>query len=189
MKIKLLALLLICGSMNAQNTHLINWFMGIPPENASMVIAPGDTVIWVFADNLPHSVTSLPGATEDFDSGILTGLGTQYSHIFTAVGLSAYQCDVHPMMNGVISVQSLAIPESQTTTLTVFPNPVNDILNIQSPTPINNIVILDVSGKIVLDAKTSQPNAKIYMSGFPSGKYFVKVSSGGDQRTVQILKN
>ncbi|HLU80847.1 MAG TPA: T9SS type A sorting domain-containing protein [Flavobacteriaceae bacterium] len=88
--------------MSAQQTHHLNWFMGVTSAQASITIEEGDTVIWTFTDAVPHSVTSNAGSTETFDSGIQTG-GT-FSYTFTIAGTNPYRCIVHPSMVGTITV-------------------------------------------------------------------------------------
>lgn len=96
--------LLMCAAfgLNAQQTHNLDWYMGISSTDASLTIEEGDTVIWTFTDAVPHSVTNDPGSTETFDSGIQTG-GT-YTYTFTQVGVNPYHCAVHPAMVGTITV-------------------------------------------------------------------------------------
>jgi plastocyanin len=79
----------------------IDWYLGITVEEASVTINAGDTVRWTWADEMSHSVTG-PG----FDSGILTGLGTTFSHTFEEAGSGGgYVCFVHGFsMQGAITV-------------------------------------------------------------------------------------
>ena len=74
----------------------------------------GDTVTWVNSDNLPHTVTSVSptGAQtptpedEDglFDSGFMSG-GDEWSHTFDVKGEYYYYCQLHPWMEGEVTVQ------------------------------------------------------------------------------------
>jgi len=87
--------------------HEINWMDGISVHSASVVIKPGDTVRWIWAeDNMPHDVSSTdPQAPADFGSQILTGLGNTYEYTFTEEAIFNYRCSVHPTtMNGTITV-------------------------------------------------------------------------------------
>ncbi|HET8810394.1 MAG TPA: plastocyanin/azurin family copper-binding protein, partial [Flavobacteriaceae bacterium] len=104
-KITLLCMFMFAGlTAIAQTTHNLNWYMGITSADASLTINTGDTVIWTFTDAPSHSVTSDAGSTETFDSGILSGIGTTFSHTFTAVGTNPYHCNVHAGMVGTITV-------------------------------------------------------------------------------------
>jgi plastocyanin len=67
----------------------------------SVVTMPaGATVTWTNDDNLPHTVTALDG---QFDSGILDP-GATFSWTFETPGSFAYQCQLHPTMQGTVTV-------------------------------------------------------------------------------------
>jgi plastocyanin len=90
--------------MSAQQTHNLDWHVGISSAAASITIEEGDTVIWTFTDAVPHTVTNDSGSAETFDSGQQTG-GT-FSHTFTVVGTNPYHCGVHAPMVGTITVNA-----------------------------------------------------------------------------------
>ena len=58
-----------------------------------LTINVGDTVRWTWAGGSLHSVTSVAGSVESFDSGDLP-TGT-FSHAFTHAGTFTYYCDIH----------------------------------------------------------------------------------------------
>jgi len=72
----------------------------------SLSIQPKETVQWQNKDNTAHTVTSgTPdnGATEDFDSGVISG-GDTFTHTFDMDGLFDYYCTLHPWMIGNVAV-------------------------------------------------------------------------------------
>jgi plastocyanin len=69
-------------------------------EPATLLVGVGSTVTWTNAGALPHTVSSDTGA---FDSGILSAGGT-FETTFTAPGLYAYHCLIHPAMLGTVQV-------------------------------------------------------------------------------------
>jgi plastocyanin len=81
---------------------------------ANLHVHVGDTVTWVNSDNLPHTVTSVSptGAQtptpedEDglFDSGFMSG-GDEWSHTFNVEGEYYYYCQLHPWMEGEVTVE------------------------------------------------------------------------------------
>jgi plastocyanin len=81
-------------------------------DPAGIVVAKGDTVTWTVTKSInePHSVTSgAPGGADvgkTFDSGLdkLTADGGTFSHTFTEAGEYAYFCQVHPEMQGTVTV-------------------------------------------------------------------------------------
>jgi plastocyanin len=69
---------------------------------ATLTVHPGDTVIWMNQDSIPHTVTALDG--KSFDSGAIDP-GDSWKFVFTKAGHFAYRCAIHPDMRGVIDVQ------------------------------------------------------------------------------------
>ena len=69
---------------------------------ASVTIAKGETVEWIFDDNgLPHDVVE--SANETFKSELLTE--GSYSYTFEEAGTFDYHCTPHPMMLGTVVVE------------------------------------------------------------------------------------
>jgi plastocyanin len=64
-----------------------------------LTITEGDTVVWSFDDfGLTHTVTSVAGSAEVFDSGFRSA-GT-FEHTFTQAGTFSYYCILHGFDNG-----------------------------------------------------------------------------------------
>jgi plastocyanin len=104
---------------------------GIAFGAAHVFIAPGEAVIWEWAEgSLPHSTTSdSQTGPEVWDSGIQTS-GT-FSHTFTTLGDYPFYCKVHSlpassggtMMNGIVHVVGPSPTPTQTRTPTRTPTP------------------------------------------------------------------
>jgi plastocyanin len=84
-------------------------------EPANVVIAAGDTVTWTVTKSInePHTVTSGESGGADvgkaFDSGIdnsakLKDNGGTFSFTFETAGTYAYFCQIHPDMQGSVTV-------------------------------------------------------------------------------------
>jgi len=190
MKRKLLFMaLLVSVATNAQTTHIISWFMGVTTAQASKTISQGDTVRWTWDDTMPHTVTSNAGGAESFDSGTLTGSNQEYSKVFNVVGATSYKCIFHSMMNGTITTQStmgvgdVSVPEFE-----FYPNPVTDVLTINSKTQINRVEVYELSGKLIVSAKAENPSVKLYMDNYSAGTYLVKAFSGEAVKNITVVK-
>jgi hypothetical protein len=71
----------------------------------------------------------------------------------------------------------------------MYPNPVNDVLNISAKNTIENLQIINMLGQVV---KTSSPNKNSFqlnISNLNTGIYFVKVSVNNTEATIRIVKN
>lgn len=71
--------------------------------------------------------------------------------------------------------------------LTLYPNPTNGIVNIDSVSKINNIIIYDLAGKQIRQVNVGNKNAKIDLSGFPKGTYILKIVNDKTIHTKKVL--
>ena len=188
-KINLLIFALITTFASAQTTYDVNWQVGISIPDASFTIEQGDTMRWTWTDALPHSVTSDSGSQEDFDSGILTGVGTEYSFTFTQVGTNPYRCDVHSSMEGTITVEApLSIEDKFAQNVKLYPNPVEAVFTISSLYQLDSYSIYDISGRTVAEGLGHGNFTQVEISNLNTGMYFMTVTSGEQQATLRLVK-
>lgn len=174
---------------SAQTTFDLDWFVGVPSGNVSITVAPGDTVRWTWTDEVPHSVTSESGSQEDFDSGILTGAGTQFSYTFTQIGTNDYECEVHSNMEGTITVEeTVSVEDKFRKNISFYPNPVTNRLIIGSLYKLDSYAIYNVLGKLVAQGDASGNLTTLEMSNLQSGIYFINAVSGNMQATFKVTK-
>ena len=69
-----------------------------------------------------------------------------------------------------------------------YPNPVNNVLNLQANEAISNVAIFNVLGQEVYRANINAMTSQVDMSQMASGAYFVKVNIGGVEGTVKVIK-
>ncbi|MDN3723754.1 T9SS type A sorting domain-containing protein [Aequorivita sp. SDUM287046] len=188
-KITLYLFLFACNILSAQNAVEIAWIQGINESVASPTIQIGDTVLWSWADTSQKTVTSLPNGAEDFDSGALKGLNSNFSYTFNKVGVTEYQNDSDPSMHGKVTVVGkLSTEEKFIKNLNFYPNPVKNDLTISSIFKIDTYQIYNVLGTLVSQGKGASNITQVDMSRLNSGLYFVKVTSNNMQTTLKIAK-
>ncbi len=68
-----------------------------------------------------------------------------------------------------------------------YPNPVQNILNLQLPQDNNRLIVSDIVGKIVFD-NSIPSNYKLDMSGFKTGIYFIKAENSNGILNGKVLK-
>lgn len=68
----------------------------------------------------------------------------------------------------------------------MFPNPTSGIVRISSITPVD-VVISDVTGKVILTQKAVTNETAIDLSAFQTGIYMAKMTSGNAQQTQKII--
>lgn len=192
MKKALLIMIAFCGiTVSAQTTHHINWGTNAGVAQFSKTIAPGDTVMWMWTTTHPHTVTSEPGSAENFDSGTLQGIGLSYSKTFTVLGANPYVCIFHDNMAGVITVDANASTQkNDRKSFNVWPNPTTDVINISTEAAIDKIEMYDMNGRKIMDTQNSgNADAKLYIDNLSVGTYILKVTSGGKQKILNVVKN
>lgn len=70
----------------------------------------------------------------------------------------------------------------------VYPNPVKDVLNINSKVSVDAVTVYDVLGKVVLQAQPDAVSPSIDMSALSSGAYLVNVKIGNAAKTIKVIK-
>lgn len=185
------AALLTSVFINAQTTFDLDWEQGVSGASASFTIETGDTMRWTWANTVPHSVTSKAGAAENFDSGILTGQGTQFSYTFTVIGENEYDCVVHPatMFGTITVVEIMSVQDKFERNIQFFPNPVEDQLTIQSLYQFDTYEIYNIAGRKLGSGIGEGTYTDLDTSYLPSGMYFVRIVADDMEATIKIMKN
>lgn len=84
---------------------------------------------------------------------------------------------------------ALSVEEETYSTIKIFPNPVNDILQIQLPLEANSeLIIYDVLGKVVFEQYVNRSLNQIDMSTMSSGLYLLRISSETTTKTFKLVK-
>lgn len=69
--------------------------------------------------------------------------------------------------------------------ITIYPNPVTDILTVQSSEKINDIEIYDISGKKI---KVTTNDNKVNVKNLPSGSYIIRLTTQAGMITKKFIK-
>lgn len=70
----------------------------------------------------------------------------------------------------------------------VYPNPVQNKLQISAKDNIQSVQLFDLQGRLIRTATTNNINVTFDMSGHASGIYFVKIHTGKGVKTEKIIK-
>lgn len=70
----------------------------------------------------------------------------------------------------------------------VYPNPVNDILNIRASSSIQQVKVVDIAGKILIQEKSYVSLISLNLSALSSGVYFVIIETQEGVRSERIIK-
>lgn len=105
---------------------------------------------------------------------------------FTVVGPNANPDDLATLGNVVIGPPSLSNTQFDELELSVYPNPVNNVLKIQSASDFSSVELYNMNGRLM----TKQANSNdINMQDFSSGVYLLKLTTNNGQSvTKKIIK-
>jgi hypothetical protein len=78
------------------------------------------------------------------------------------------------------------ITETTATAIAVYPNPVRDVLHVQSLEAVEQVSICDISGKIL--KQTAAPDREVRVSDLEAGVYLVKIKTAAGEVTRKIMK-
>ncbi|GAB4377565.1 MAG: hypothetical protein Kow0075_06290 [Salibacteraceae bacterium] len=122
----------------------------------------------------------------------LSGLmwGTEYFWRVRYYADSAYS-DWSDTWSFRVSDKGVGISESDNIGFAVFPNPATDLVQILAQTPIEQILITDIQGRIIHGQKALAPGAhELNVSEYKPGVYFVKaVTPDGKTITRKLIVN
>lgn len=161
-------------------------------------IAVGDTVRWnrvQGSHNVDGRISTFPSNLEDFFSGQPANSWMEFEHVFTLAGVYDYECGQEGHADtqfGTITVESVptGIEENTIVDFYIYPNPVEDELNILTESPLTEIQILDVSRNISLTIEPSAENGVhvVNTSVLSSGIYFVIVHTHENKGVRRFIK-
>ncbi|WP_370899880.1 T9SS type A sorting domain-containing protein [Chryseobacterium gossypii] len=87
-----------------------------------------------------------------------------------------------------ISGSMLGVSEAKQKTVSMYPNPVIDILNIDSKNKMSEINIYDMSGRLQKQEKINSENAKINLTELRTGSYIVRIKDENSEKSHKIIK-
>ncbi|HEY1788000.1 MAG TPA: plastocyanin/azurin family copper-binding protein [Verrucomicrobiae bacterium] len=178
----------VVASSSGITTNVIVGFNGtlsFSPTN--VLISPGDTVIWQWANTTPHSTTSgtngVPGDDNGvpsglWDSTVVSGLGHMFTNTFSVAGVFSYYCTLHHgegMTGQVIVASSVVVPPTVSITNphsgAVFAAPA--FVNIQATVVNGSSAVTNVEFLVNSAALTNETAApfSIVAGNLPAGSY------------------
>ena len=142
---------------------------------------------------------------ENFDAGVSVSLLDNYTNTMTDVKKNTkYSFDMGAGVNQwgknrfelILNGKATNITNDQlkneTTTLSVYPNPATDILNINinnANFKNSNLSIYDITGKQIITTNMNGANAQINIEGLSNGVYFLNVNNkNGYDVKVKFVK-
>lgn len=165
---------------------------------------PNSTIVDVYNGNMyPDQLNTAGGSTPIFyynsSSTKRAGLrfvNSTYKVVYLGAGLEmlsnvAVRNQIiktsYDWFYGLLTDAEMVFTEDK---LNVYPNPSNDIINIESPSSFQNIELIDITGKTVLSSNSEGSLMKLNISNISTGIYTIKVINdlGTSYRRVEVIK-
>jgi len=129
-------------------------------------------------DQVIDTITKTTFTTEDLNDG---------TYVFGVVAFDPSD-NVSTDVKSNAVVISTSVKELASYGVNCFPNPVIDILNIQSNKNINSVTIYSITGQVQRIVSINANNASIDLTNLNSGVYFVKIATEDGMKVVRIIK-
>lgn len=157
-----------------------------------------------YPENLAVTIGNEPTALEQgitlwSEEGFSNDLYENTSTTYTATSDGVYYIGFHAYSNAdahLIFIDNICIEESEMSVndsalsdISIYPNPVKDVLNINSVKDIDKVEIYNVSGQKLYSQSFNTDETNIDMSSLSSGAYMVRVFlTTGAIETFKVLK-
>ncbi|MDR0438583.1 MAG: C25 family cysteine peptidase, partial [Bacteroidales bacterium] len=104
--------------------------------------------------------------------------GTDAAHV--------HVLDDHIIISATFELAVSIVVPTDEGTLTVYPNPVSDMLHIQTEQVIKQIFVLDMTGKVMMQLQGNRKT--IDLQDIPTGNYIVRIHTATEVVPVKIIK-
>jgi predicted extracellular nuclease len=170
----------IIVSTNAAATEEMYESVLVKVQNAECITAQDTHGEWEVNDGSGVLICKENGAfafTED--------IGTEYD----ITGVMVYSYGNFTLNYRIPSdiIESTGIGVINGEIISIYPNPASEILSINMPTSFDNIAIIDITGKVVIESKQANTITNIDISSLQTGSYFVKIDKGNESAFIKFV--
>lgn len=113
---------------------------------------------------------------------------THLQYGFQVTGINADPANEGALGSVVVGSLILGTDDFDSTRISVYPNPVNTNLNINSEYIINEINISNILGQQVINSTPDNFNHSVDMSNLRSGIYFITVNTTHGDKVIKLIK-
>lgn len=87
-----------------------------------------------------------------------------------------------------VAVGVVGLSEINENAVTVYPNPVSDVLNISSETTISSVKVYNLTGQLIMETKLNTTERELNVSNLSSGIYIIKLEVDNSSVNYKIIK-
>ncbi|GAA4080043.1 hypothetical protein GCM10022389_27740 [Flavobacterium cheonanense] len=138
---------------------------------------------WVMTSTNPFTIVGVPPSTQCYALFVRSACSLSNVSPWSAVGTSV--CSLLTI-NYLATLSNDSFENNDTNRLTLFPNPTNNILKLNSNSPIDKVIISDFLCKVIL--VQTQGTNEINVESLSKGIYIVEVISGKDTFFSKFIK-
>ncbi len=140
----------------------------------------------------PYSITIEGGATNDTDfSGHYYPGGNIGESTISYVFFDESNPNDSTMVTVVYNGLEVGVNDNIAASARVYPNPANDIVNIQFEAKLSNSAytfeLIDITGSLIRQVNTVESNVQLNTADISEGIYFYRISTNGKMITTQKL--
>jgi hypothetical protein len=106
---------------------------------------------------------------------------------YTVTGTDVNGCENTAVVTQHVDLCTGIALYSVVETVMIYPNPAQDILNIQSDVEINRVELVAVTGQVLISEPVGEKTHRLNVEGLANGVYFIKVYSGSKQVVLKKL--
>jgi hypothetical protein len=145
--------------------------LGQPVDSALVCISD-------LARNMQYSARTNTSGQVGF---ALTALDTgNYTLVVTGYNLAPVQGSLR-----VVEEATSGLGEASTNLLNVFPNPATDVLQVVSSQPLQQLQLLDATGRVVRETTTDSATARLDVRGLSTGVYMLRAETALGTTTIR----
>jgi hypothetical protein len=136
-----------------------------------------------------------------FIEGIGSNIGLSYSDTVISYAFKPYLLcmhkdgvlyyqNTHPIHNGNCDVSNTGISrEFDEYQISIYPNPAQDLLHIETTLPNSTLVMYDITGKEMLQASITEQTQQLDISILPKGLYLCRIFQDNNNiSSIKIIK-
>jgi len=87
-----------------------------------------------------------------------------------------------------LNIGTLAVSDISKTQIKAYPNPVVDVLNIDSPSKVKSVSVFDASGKNAANFELNSAKSQVNLSKLSPGVYVVTITTESGTSSVKVIK-
>ncbi|WP_178984875.1 T9SS type A sorting domain-containing protein [Winogradskyella helgolandensis] len=149
------------------------------------IAIPTDAVLGETRIRLTKTYTNLVGEGENPPSpAVIDPCGI----LFNAFGVSIEE-SYGQALDFTLNLAPLSVDEFELNALAVYPNPAQDVLNIDYKSTLTGVKMYNIVGQEVLSRTTATSQLQLDIAAFTSGIYIVKLFTEEGQHSFRIVKD